>query len=72
MRLSGWQEAPLFDETDGLVAAKLLVNDHIIRREEVGPTADGQNGGTVIHHLSKRRPNGWRCALNSTAGGRSI
>jgi hypothetical protein len=34
MLLSGWQAEVLFDETEVLAAAKMLVNDQTIRREE--------------------------------------
>ena len=53
MLLQGWQAELLFDEAEVLAAAKLLVNDQTIRREEGGPNADGTNAGlvTYIHML---------------------
>ena len=39
MLLSGWQAEVLFDETEVLAAAKMLVNDQTIRCEE-GNTVD--------------------------------
>ncbi|OYU18322.1 MAG: hypothetical protein CFE34_11120 [Rhodobacteraceae bacterium PARR1] len=69
--LQGWQAERLFDEAEVQVAAKLLINDQTIRREEGGPTANGQNGGTVPYFLPKCRPNAQRYAVNGWAGGRS-
>ena len=48
MLLQGWQAELLFDEAEVLVAAKLLVNDQTIRREEGGPEA---NGMVTYHHM---------------------